>query len=59
MTKRLILALSIATAAAAANAATPRRAVAEGLWGYVCCGSLCENGDKCSGDGTFSCCKPE
>lgn len=59
MIKRLILALAVTTAAAAANAATPRTAVASGSWAYVCCGETCEAGDVCGGSGTYTCCKAE
>ncbi len=59
MTKRLMLALAIATGAAAANAATPRQAAAEGNWDYVCCGPQCPIGDRCSGNGIYACCKDE
>ena len=58
MIKRLVLALSVATAAAAVNAATPRTAIADdGKWGYVCCGETCPIGDACTSNGAYTCCK--
>jgi len=57
MTQRLILALSIAVAAAAANAATPRRVIAaDEKYAYMCCGAQCEE-DYCIGTGPYVCCE--
>lgn len=57
--KRLILALTVAVLAAAANAATPTTALAEGNWEDVCCGTSCGYADYCLGNGNKTCCKPE
>lgn len=58
--KRLVLALGVAVLAAAANAGSPRTALAEGSWEDVCCGTACgEQGDYCLGTGNKTCCKAE